>query len=329
LGAAGDVLRTTPLLGSIKELYPRSHITWICGCRSFSLIRHIGAIDRPLPFTYETTAILDHEGFDLCVNFDLAAEATALAARCQANIHKGFGRKLDGTAIALNPEAETWLEMSLWDDKKKANRLTYQAHMRRILGAPETNHPVHATLLPEKQEKARQFAEAHSLNRSCPLIGFNVGAGDRWQHKKWTVEGFVRLGERLHGEMGGRIMILYGPADAARAREVMAAMTVPFVDGGMRASVLDFFPILNLCDLVVTGDTLALHAALGLGKKVVCLVGPTSATELELYGRGIILMGDIDCLGCYRTRCDKDPYCMKLLSPDAVYSAVKELIETS
>ncbi|MEW6234537.1 MAG: glycosyltransferase family 9 protein [Candidatus Omnitrophota bacterium] len=314
-------------MGSIKELYPRSHITWICGRRSFSLIRHISVIDRPLPFTYETMAILDHERYNLCINFDLAVEATALAARAQAEMYKGFGRQRDGAAIALNPEAETWLEMSLWDDKKKANRLTYQAHMRRILGAPEVNHPILATRLPEKQEKARLFAYAHGLDRSRPLIGFNVGAGDRWQHKKWTVEGFVRLGELLREELDGRIMILYGPADAARAREVMAAMTVPFVDAGLRASVLDFFPVLDLCDVVVTGDTLALHAALGLGKKVVCLVGPTSAAELELYGQGIILMGDIDCLGCYRTRCDKDPLCMKLLSPNAVYSAVKELIE--
>lgn len=328
LGAAGDVLRTTSLLDSIKELYPHSHITWICGRRSFSLIRYIDLIDRPLSLTEETLTIIDHEWFDLCINFDLAPEATGLAARIQATVRKGFSRTKDGRVIALNPEAEDWLEMSLWDDIKKANTLTYQSHMRRILGASDINHPIKVTLLPHMIEKAKTFANEYNLYETRPIIGFNVGAGDRWQHKKWTVEGFVRLGEQIHQSIEGRIVILYGPADYRRAQDVMKAMTVPYIDSGLKPSVLEFFPFLNLCDLVVTGDTFALHAALGLGKKVVCLVGPTSAAELELYGQGVILLGDIDCLGCYLTRCDKDPFCMKLLSADTVFDAVNQLVET-
>ncbi len=327
LGAAGDVLRTTALLGPLKKQYPSAHITWVCGQRSYSLIRYLPDIDRPFSLNEETLTILDHEAFDLCINFDLAPEATALAARIEARAYKGFGRKKDGSVIAFNREAEEWLDMSLWDDKKKANQRTYQDHMGTILGAPRIEDKIQVALLPEKVEQARAFAQEHQLDGRRPVIGFNVGAGDRWQHKKWTVEGFVRLGERVDQELGGQIIILYGPADQEQAAKVMEAMTVPYLDSGLRPSVLDFFPILNLCDLVVTGDTFALHAALGLNKKVVCLVGPTSVTELDLYGQGVILTGEIDCLGCYLQRCDKDPHCMKLLSADRVFEAVKEWIE--
>jgi len=327
LGAAGDVLRTTAILGSIQEMYPQSHITWICGRRSYSLILHNPLIDRPLLLSEESLVLLDCEQFDLCVNFDLAPEATALEGRVQATAHKGFGRRTDGTVFAYDPPGETWLEMSLWDDRKKANRLTYQAHMRRILGAPETNHPIMALVLPEMAQKSRTFAAKYRLQDAHPIIGLNVGAGDRWQHKKWTVEGFAELAQRIDRELEGRIVILYGPADYRRAQEVMAAITVPFVDAGLRASMMEFIAYLSLCDLVVTSDTFGLHAALGLGKRVVCLVGPTSAQELELYGQGIILQGEIDCLGCYLTRCDKDPFCMKLLKAETVFAAVKRQLE--
>ncbi len=327
LGAAGDVLRTTAILGSVQELYPRSHITWICGRRSFSLIRHNPHIDRPLPLTEESLILLDHERFDVCVNFDLAPEATALAGRIQADVMKGFGRHKDGTVFAFNPESEEWLEMSLWDDKKKANQLTYQEHMRRILGAPSTNHPIMVPVLPHMKEKAEAFAQKNMLNGDTPVIGLNVGAGERWQHKKWTVEGFVELSNRIYHELNAKILLLYGPADYHRGQEVKAALKVPFVDAGLRASMLEFFAIVNLCDVVVTGDTFGLHAALGLGKRVVCFVGPTSAQELELYGQGTILQGQIDCLGCYLTRCDKDPHCMKLLKADTVFSEVKKQLE--
>ncbi len=326
LGAAGDVLRTTAILGSVKEMLPHVHITWVCGRRSFSLIKHNPLIDRPLPFTEETLVILDSEKFDLCVNFDLAPEAAALAARISADVFKGFGRKNDGTVFPYNAESEEWLDMSLWDDKKKSNTVTYQEHMRQILSAPNTNHPIMVPLLPDKVQKAEFFAAKHNLNTSKPVIGLNVGAGERWQHKKWTVEGFIELSERIHHELRASIMILYGPADYRRGQEVMSAMTVPFVDAGLRASMLEFFAILNLCSVVVTGDTFGLHAALGLGKRVVCLVGPTSAQELELYDQGVILQGDIDCLGCYLTRCDKDPHCMMLLKSDTVFQAVKQQV---
>lgn len=321
------MLRTTALLHTIKRIYPRSHITWICGQKSYPLIRHNPFIDRPLSFSEESLAILDSERFHVCINFDLAAEATAIGMRVEADVKKGYGRKPNGSVFAFDDSGRTWLEMSLWDDVKKANRETYQSHMQRILGATPANDPIMTPFLSELQEKADRFVELHQLEGSHPLIGFNVGAGDRWQHKKWTVDGFVRLGEFVFHTLKTRPILLYGPADYERAQEVMAAMTVPFIDAELRPSVLEFIVILNLCDLVVTGDTLALHAALGLGKRVVCLVGPTSASELELYGQGVILQGEIDCLGCYLTRCDKDPYCMKLLPSERVCEAIKKQLE--
>lgn len=324
LGAAGDVLRTTALLGSIEDLYPRAHITWICGQKSYMLIRYNSSIDRPLPLTPETIAILEQERFNRCINFDLAPEATALTMRIKADLFQGYGRHEDGSVFPFDARGEEWLEMSLWDDKKKANRKSYQTHMRNLIGAPEINHPIGVPLLSDKASLAQEFAVEHGLTPDQPTIGFNVGAGERWQYKKWTVEGFVRLGELIYRERLGRVMILYGPADFERAREVMQAMKTPFIDGLLRPSVMEFIAILNLCDLVVSGDTFALHAALGLGKKVVCFVGPTSAAELELYGQGVILQGNIDCLGCYLTRCDKKPNCMSLLSAETVFDAVRK-----
>lgn len=326
LGASGDVLRTTAILGSVKDLYPSSHITWICGKSSAEFIRHTPMIDQPLTLNEESLILLRHAEFDVCINFDLDPLATAITGQVKANVFKGYGRTPRGGVIAYESAGEEWLEMSLWDDKKKANTKTYQSHIRHIIGAPDTNHPIFAPLLPAWMEEAECFAEVNDLIDQ-PVIGFNVGAGHRWQHKKWTVEGFVQLAELIHQELHARIMVLYGPDDKERANEVIASLSVPFVDAGLHYSMLSFFAVLNLCDIVVTGDTFALHAALGLGKRVVCFVGPTSAAELELYGQGEILQGKIDCLGCYLTRCDKNPYCMELLSTEEVFQSIKKQLQ--
>ena len=83
---------------------------------------------------------------------------------------------------------------------------------------------------------------------------------------------------------------------------------------------------MNLSDLIVTGDTMALHAALALGKKVVGLFGPTSAAEIEMYGRGIKLTGTVDCLCCYQVSCARNPACMDTISPEMVLRAIKKLL---
>jgi heptosyltransferase-2 len=112
----------------------------------------------------------------------------------------------------------------------------------------------------------------------------------------------------------------------ARNKEIMEGSKVPLIDTGHKNTPREFLSLLNLCDLVVTGDTLAMHAAVALKKKVIALFGPTSSSEIELYGRGKKIIPDMDCLCCYKETCDKHPNCMENISPDTVFQAVKELL---
>ena len=83
-----------------------------------------------------------------------------------------------------------------------------------------------------------------------------------------------------------------------------------------------FFSLLDICDVLVTSDTMALHAATGLKKKIVCLFGPTSHTEIEDYGRIEKVIPDLDCLVCYKPRCDFEITCMGSITSDMVYEKV-------
>jgi heptosyltransferase-2 len=78
---------------------------------------------------------------------------------------------------------------------------------------------------------------------------------------------------------------------------------------------------------VVTGDTTALHLAVGLRKKVVALFGPTCAQEIELYGRGEKIVSPLSCSPCYRRSCDRDPNCMKTVSAEEVLKATNRLLD--
>ena len=87
-----------------------------------------------------------------------------------------------------------------------------------------------------------------------------------------------------------------------------------------------FAALMSHTNVIVTGDTLAMHLALALERRTVVLFGPTSAAEIELYGLGEKVVPDMTCLSCYKTSCDFVPNCMDLVSTDMVEQAVRRLL---
>lgn len=73
---------------------------------------------------------------------------------------------------------------------------------------------------------------------------------------------------------------------------------------------------------MITGDTLAMHLSLALGRRTIVLFGLTRTPEIELYGLGEKVVPQLDCLSCYKPTCDFTPNCMDLISTDMVEAAV-------
>jgi len=86
-----------------------------------------------------------------------------------------------------------------------------------------------------------------------------------------------------------------------------------------------FAAVINQCHGLVTSDSLAMHFGIALAKKIVAFFGPTSPSEIELYGLGTKMYPKIDCLVCYKKKCDKKPNCLDLLSVDNIFRAVRIL----
>ena len=94
------------------------------------------------------------------------------------------------------------------------------------------------------------------------------------------------------------------------------------VDTGCDHTITRFAGIVDACDVVVTGDTLALHVAIARGVPTVVLFGPTSLHEIDVFERGEKLAADLPCLCCYLPDCDVSPNCMESLAVERVHAAV-------
>lgn len=326
LGAAGDVLRTTGLLQGLKAKYPQSHLTWLVAQGSEEVLKENPFIDRILVFDLAAMAELTMRRFDLLINLDVSRETAALASRIQAQEKRGFGLDLEGRIFPFHPEAEEWLWMSLSDDLKKANRKSYLHLMSEMIGINRQSLRLILNLNHEEREFARSFVRANGLRFGDIVIGLNTGAGPRWEFKKWTREGFLTL-IRLLGEVPQfKILLLGGPEERERNAWLMERAPVAVIPSGWDRTLREFMALVDLCDCVVTGDTLALHVALALEKKVVALFGPTSSWEIDLMGQGEKIVAPVECICCYKERCDFKPNCMESISPMRVFQSIGRLL---
>jgi ADP-heptose:LPS heptosyltransferase len=68
-----------------------------------------------------------------------------------------------------------------------------------------------------------------------------------------------------------------------------------------------------------------MHIATALDKYTVVIVGPTSYTELDVFGNGRIVYSDkVDCLCCYLNRCEKIITCMNTVEAADMFKIITE-----
>jgi heptosyltransferase-2 len=327
LAAIGDVLRTTPLLSGLKRAYPQSHITWVADKEALPLLKDNPYIDRLLTFDFSSLGPLDLETFDLVIGLEKEPRGAALASKVKAHEKKGFGLGPEGNVFPLNPASEYAFFLGLSDDLKfRRNQKTYP---ELIFEAAELDYQKDEYLLflsPEDLAFAEAFAKEMGLKPGESVIGLNTGAGDVFANKAWTVEGYLQLIEGLKKRPKTRILLLGGPKEKERNRKILRQKKGAVIDAGCDNTLSQFTALVNLCDLVVTGDTTALHLAIGLKKKVVALFGPTCAPEIELYGRGEKIISPLPCAPCYRRSCSVLPNCMEAVGAEEVMQKIRALL---
>ena len=326
--AQGDVLRTTPLVAAIKRAIPDSHLTWIVDEESVDLLTHNPHLDRIVTFSLEGVLSLQHQEFDLLLSLDKEPISTALAQSVPAKEKKGFGLNRWGNLTIFNPESEYAFQLGVDDDLKfRQNQKTYQQIIHEITGFKYQRDPYLFYLQDEDSQRANQYFETHRIKPAKLNIGLNTGSGTKFLTKQWPQDHFVQLIDLLHHQLDANVFLLGGPRETQLNRRIEKLSSCPVYNTGNNNSLREFAGFLAKMDLIVCSDTLALHLALALKRKVVALFGPTCPQEIDLYDSGIKLFTGVSCAPCYKQTCP-EMTCMKSILPLEVFQAIKSLLES-
>ena len=327
LGAIGDVIRTTSILPGLKEKYMDCSIDWVTKKESFDVLKNNKLIDKI--FLIQDVGKLSNKKYDLVISLDDEHEACELAAK--VNSKKIIGAYIKGNEKNYTKNSSLWFGMGLLsrlgkqkaDELKARNKKTYQEIMYKILDLEYKQQEPILILDNRSSDFAKRFAAKNNIGKKDLVIGINTGAGGRWEDKKLSVEKTAELMDRLNLHLKNVKLLLFGgPEEKERNEKIKILAKTNFIDAGCDNSLMEFASLVNLCDILVTSDSLALHVGVALKKKIVCFFGPTSFSEIKLYNRGIKIIPKKGCLCCYKPKCDIPPE----YDVDEMVKAVKKLL---
>ncbi len=318
LGAAGDVIRTTPLLDPLMKQYPQHALTWVT---DFPELVPSVVGDR-LAMNPENLLWLRQTHFDLVINLDKDRQACALAAEVRCDQRIGFTLAkdglckpvVDGVSEAMAQAVKNKFLTGLFDDVNQACTLTYPDEIFQICGYEFTGQPY----VLDRPAPRPNF----DLPEQGTIIGLNTGAGGRWTSRLWPELYWEELAVKLKKD-GYEVLLLGGPQEDARNKRLAHAAKVHYLG---HFNLPTFIGLMDRCDLVVTAVTMAMHITLGLGKKLVLFNNIFNPHEFELYGQGVLLKPQQDCTCFFQPRCNNELFCMETLEPDTVLNAVKDLM---
>ena len=340
LGALGDVVRSTCIVEGLKEKYPDSQLTWLVEKNSKVFIDNNPFIDNVITYDDENVRALQCQKFDIIINLDKDKKATSIITLCNSDIKLGYGLNEEGHVIPLNKGTEYHYYICLdnWGAKRK-NTKSYQKMIFDMAELEYNNEAPNLYLDDDLSEKFKNtFLEKYKIGPDSNVILLNTGCGPDWPEKKWTYDGFKNLILLLLKDDRNVVVLAGGKSEVNRNSKLFNEndITDNFINTTDKYSLEEFTFLINLCDIVVTADTVALQIAVALKRRIVAFFGLGPWQESDLFGLGkYFVRKELECITCIgqfklmfgTDRCPYDVLCMRLITADEVHLAITELLE--
>lgn len=275
----------------ILNYFKGGDVTWLVDEKAYPLLEHNPFIRRILVFNLESALQLQRERFDTVINLEKGPGICALADSINAWRRFGFRFDADRGIAQAYDGAENVLSLCLDLEEKKGNIKFWQDALASMIGEKWT-------------EKGKYILGYKPSSKNKYDIGFNWAAGDKWPNKIWPKRNWKKL-ERI----------------------LKRKYSITWQKG--LSDLHEYMDWISSCRLIISNDSLGMHLALALDRKVIALFGPTSSREICLYGRGVKIAPrtPYDCVPCLDSKCIQKTNCMEFIKPEEVKSEVIKLLK--
>lgn len=288
-------IRTTTSLGDvirttvILNFFKNDDVTWLVDEKAYPLLENNSYIRRILIFNLESVLQLQRERFDTVINLEKGPGICAFSDSINAWRRFGFRFDADRGIAQAYDGAEKVLSLCFDLEKKKGSHRFWQDALASMIG---------------KKWQGDEYILGYQSKSSVGYdIGFNWAVGEKWPNKAWPKKHW----KKLEGLLKKKYSISW--------------------QRGLN-NLYEYMDWINSCRLIVTNDSLGMHLAIVLKKKIIALFGPSYSREVCLYDRGVKLLpkSPYNCIPCLKPECFQSSNCMELIRPEVVRDEIIKLL---
>ncbi len=332
----GDVVHTLPVAETIKRTYPSVRLAWVVERAARDILEGNPYVDELIDVDFKNWKkhVLQSAHLRWFRRFlrILRSRKWDIAIDLQGLIRSGMIAYVSKAPVRIGIEKRAVKEQlnCLFTNRKGPpslrNTHVVDQHlmMLSLLGITDVRRSFYIDIPRSAAEEAEAFLRASSSTRSALRIALNPAAG--WPTKRWPLERYAALGERIVQEFDGHVFILWGPgeretADRLKLRMKEQATCIPPL------TLKGLAGLIKRCHVVISGDTGPLHIASALGVPVVGIYGPSDPIRNGPFqGRYRVVSFEGPCRGCYKRMC-ATAECMRGISVERVWEALVGLLK--
>lgn len=320
LRAVGDVLLSTIVTKNLRLAFPDAQIDYLTEPPSVEILRgnpYIDSIwvhDRKRMTGLRLVRFVRRQRYDLVIDL-FGNPRTALVTRLSGARYR-VGYRFRNRTYAYNIMAIP--------RGHQVHNTQFNLDALEAIGIAIHDRNIYFQFSPADSRYVDEFLSSSGINHHL-LVGVNTGGG--WYTKRWGLDRFAELADRLIGEYGASIVLPWGPGQLPEAEKIRLIMKQSALIPPA-TTLKQLGALLNRCTCVISNDSGPMHIAAAVGTPVLGIYGPTSPMLQGPFGEKHVTVGKqgLDCLGCNLTKCPIGHPCMLELSVDSVMQGVKELL---
>ncbi len=307
-GGIGDAVLLAPVINSLKNTYPHTHITLLAEQRNAGVFVLVHGVDEVLCYDIPREFFKALRGqYDAVIDTEQWYRMSAVVARfVRAPLKIGFDtnerRRMFTHVVQYDPDAY-----------EPDNFLALLKPIG-IVCQPDT---IALSLPPQSASKAGQLL--HAISPDAFVVIFPGGS---IPEKRWDVDHFSQVSKRLV-ENGYKIVVV-GSREDKEDGDLIAGVQGLNLAG--MTTLAETAAVIARSSLVISGDSGVLHLAAGLDIPTVSLFGPGNAAKWAPRGeKHTVLNRSLACSPCSRfgtiPPCPNGVRCMVEITPDEVVAA--------
>ncbi len=345
----GDMLQATPTIIGLKEENPNAKITVLVEkqfesvCHSIPEIDEVVAVDLATcvrSLAREGEGIIDAyeqidelvkklkaQNFDYCLNMSSSAYTALLLSLVGVKNKGGWASDAEGFRIIESDWAKLFAT-SVFHQNRRFSSFNLVDIFRCAGDVDQHPHRLKVKVSDEARRYCKEFIDNSKFTNTGPLLIVQAGAS---QHKRqWAPINFIKCLNVLVKENNIRVVLSGSRKELPIIEAIKSGCNSEnIVIAAGKTNIPQLAALLEMGDLLLTGDTGPMHMSIAVGTPVVSMfLASAFGFETGPYSEGnIILQPNIGCYPCNPNKKCSKPECHFCIDPEELAQLVLERLK--